>query len=156
MVVEAQAALPMAHLWGRGHTASSDGQFFSAAGQGETMNLVNARYGTEPGLKAYSHVSDQFAPFAVQTIPATASEAPYILDGLLMTDAGRRVSEQYADTGGFTDHVFALCAVLGFLFAPRIRDLPSKRLYAFEPKAAPTTLQPMIAARIREDRVVRN
>jgi TnpA family transposase len=64
--------------------------------------LVNAKYGTEPGIKAYSHVSDQFAPFAVQTIPATASEALYILDGLLMNDAGRRVREHYADTGGFT------------------------------------------------------
>ena len=61
MVVEAQSALPMARFWGMGETASSDGQFFSAAGQGEAMNLVNARYGTEPGLKAYSHVSDQFA-----------------------------------------------------------------------------------------------
>lgn len=51
-----------------------------------------------------------------------------------MTDAGRRVREHYADTGGFTDHVFALCAILGFDFAPRIRDLPSKRFYAFDPK----------------------
>ena len=54
------------------------------------MNLVNARYGSEPGLKAYTHVSDRFGPFATQTIPATVNEAPYILDGLLMTRAGRR------------------------------------------------------------------
>lgn len=27
--------------------------------------------------------------------------------------------------GGFTDHVFAACAILGYRFAPRIRDLPS-------------------------------
>ena len=156
MLVEAQAALPMARFWGAGETASSDGQFFSAAGPGEAMNLVNARYGTEPGLKAYSHVSDQFVPFAVRTIPATASEAPYILDGLLMTDAGRQVKEHYADTGGFTDHVFALCSTLGFGFAPRIRDLPSKRLYTFDPENAPTTLRPMIAARIREELITRN
>ena len=83
-VVEAQAALPMAAFWGTGRTASSDGQFFPAAGRGEALNLVNARYGTEPGVKAYSHVSDRFSPFATQTIPATVHEAPYILDGLLM------------------------------------------------------------------------
>ena len=82
-------------------------------------------------------------------IPATAHEAPYILDGLLSTDAGRRVTEQYADTGGFTDHVFAICAILGYFFAPRIRDLPSKRLYAFDPAAAPANLRPLIAGRIR-------
>ena len=28
------------------------------------MNLVNAKYGNEPGLKSYTHVSDQFGPFA--------------------------------------------------------------------------------------------
>ena len=32
------------------------------------MNLINAKYGHEPGLKAYTHVSDQFGPFATQTI----------------------------------------------------------------------------------------
>ena len=62
MVIEAQSALPMARFWGAGVTASSDGQFFSAARQGEAMNLINAKYGTEPGLKAYTHVSDQFGP----------------------------------------------------------------------------------------------
>ena len=71
MVVEAQAALPMAAFWGTGRTASSDDQFFPAGGWEEALNLVNARYGTEPGVKAYSHVSDRFSPFATQTIPST-------------------------------------------------------------------------------------
>ena len=44
VVVEAQAALPMAAFWGTGRTASSDGQSFPAAGRGEALNLVNARY----------------------------------------------------------------------------------------------------------------
>src|SRR4051812_49937381 len=48
-----------------------------------------------------------------------------------------------------TDHVFATCAILGFQFAPRIRDLPDKRLYAFDPSAAPAILQPLIAGRIK-------
>jgi hypothetical protein len=102
MVVEAQAALPMAAIWGAGKSSSSDGQFFPAGEQGEAMNLINAKYGSIPGLKAYSHVSDQYAPFATQIIPATVSEAPYILDGLLMNDTGRQVREHFADTGGFT------------------------------------------------------
>ena len=86
-----------------GRTASSAGLFFPAPGRGEALNLVNARYGAEPDVKAYSHVSDRFSPFATQTIPATVHEAPYILDGLLMNETGRRGREQYADTGGFTD-----------------------------------------------------
>ena len=84
---------------------------------GRSPQLVNARYGAEPGVKAYSHVSDRYSPFATQTIPATVHEAPYILDGLLMNETGRRVREQYADTGGFTDHVFAACSIPGELLA---------------------------------------
>lgn len=127
MVVAAQAKLPMSRFWGMGTSASSDGQFFPSARQGEVMNMVNAKYGSEPGLKAYTHVNDQFAPFASQTIPATVS-APYILDGLLMNEAGRQVGEQYADTAGFTDHLSRTSGMLGYRLVLRIRGLPSKRL----------------------------
>jgi TnpA family transposase len=105
MVIKAQSALPMAQFWGDGLTASSDGQFFPASRQGEAMNLINAKYGNDPGLKAYTHVSDQFGPFATQNIPATVSEAPFILDGLLMNETGKNIHEQYADTGGFTNRL---------------------------------------------------
>ena len=155
-VVEAQAALPMAAFWGTGRTASSDGQFFPAGGRGELLNLVNARYGTEPGVKAYSHVSNRFSPFATQTIPATVHEAPYILDGLLMNETGRRVREQYADTGGFTDHVFAACSILGYAFVPRIRDLPSKRLYVFERAGVPKHLRPLVGGKVNVELINRN
>lgn len=155
-VIEAQSALPMARFWGAGQTASSDGQFFPTTRQGEAMNLINAKYGQEPGLKAYTHVSDQFGPFATQTIPATVNEAPYILDGLLMTGAGQNIREQYADTGGFTDHVFAVTALLGFQFIPRIRDLPSKRLYLFDPAACPKELKGLIGGRIKEPLITAN
>jgi TnpA family transposase len=155
-VIEAQSAQPMARFWGAGQTASSDGQFFATTRQGEAMNLINAKYGQEPGLKAYTHVSDQFGPFATQTIPATVNEAPYILDGLLMTEAGQKVREQYADTGGFTDHVFAVTALLGFQFIPRIRDLPSKRLYLFDPAACPKELKGLIGGKIKEPLIAAN
>ncbi len=155
-VIQAQSALPMARFWGAGQTASSDGQFFPTTRQGEAMNLINAKYGQEPGLKAYTHVSDQFGPFANQTIPATVNEAPYILDGLLMTGAGQNIREHYADTGGFTDHVFAVTALLGFQFIPRIRDLPSKRLYLFDPAACPKELKGLIGGKIKERLITAN
>ncbi|MEV8668905.1 Tn3 family transposase, partial [Klebsiella pneumoniae] len=101
------------------------------------------RYGNDPGIKAYTHVNDRFAPFASRTIPATVSEAPYLLDGLTMNEAGRRIEEQYADTGGFTDHLFGISAMLGYRLVLRIRDLPSKRLYVFDPATTPSELRPL-------------
>ena len=46
-----------------------------------------------------------------------------MLDGLLYHQTGLRIEEHYTDTGGVTDHVFGLCPLFGFRFAPRIRDL---------------------------------
>ncbi|MET3439192.1 TnpA family transposase [Sphingomonas sp. 1185] len=156
VVVAAQGDLPMARVWGIGTTASADGQFYPAARQGEAMNRVNARYGNGPGIKAYTHVNNRFAPFASHTIPATVSEAPYLLDGLTMNEAWRRIEEQYADTGGFTDHLFGITAMLGYCLVLRIRDLPSKRLYVFCPGATPTELRPMAGGKAREALIVAN
>jgi TnpA family transposase len=46
-----------------------------------------------------------------------------------MNDTGKRIKEHYADTGGFTDHVFAMCSLLGYQFVPRLRNLSSLNLY---------------------------
>jgi len=155
-VIGAHARLPMARFRGEGLTASGDGQFFPTTRQGEAMNPVNARYGNGPGLKSRTHVSDQYGPFATRPIPATVNEAPYILDGLVMTVAGQRIREQYAGTGGFTDPVFAATALLGHLFIPRIRDLPSRRLHVFSPKTVPAGLAGLVGDRIRENTILAN
>jgi len=95
----------------------------------EAAGRVNARYGNDPGMLFYTHISDQYAPFHTQVINATVRDATYVLDGLLYHESDLRIAEHYTDTAGFTDHVFALMHLLGFRFAPRIRDLAEKRLY---------------------------
>ena len=76
-------------------------------------------------------------------IAATASEAPHVLDGLLYHQTGLQIVEHYTDTGGATDHVFGLCALLGFRFAPRLRDIKDRRLYVLPGQAVPAVLQPL-------------
>lgn len=147
VVIEKHQKLPLSAAWGQGLTSSSDGQFFPSGGSGEAMNLINAKYGNIPGVKAYTHISDQYGPYAIKTIPATAHEAPYILDGLTMNEAGKRIKEHYADTGGFTDHVFAMCALLGYQFAPRLRNLSSLKLYGIEGLTLPKVMRELVTAK---------
>lgn len=64
--------------------------------------------------------------------------------------------QHFAHTGGFTDHVFAACALLSYRFAPRIRDLPQKRLYAFNPSATPENVRALVGGKINEPLVERN
>ena len=144
-LIDAHNRQPLAAHWGSGSTSSSDGQFFRAGGRGEVGGLVNLHYGQEPGVKFYTHLSDQFGPYHTKVIAATANEAPHVLDGLLYHQSSLVINEHYTDTGGFSDHVFAMCRLLGFRFAPRIRDLKEKRLYLLPGMTAPPELASMVA-----------
>ena len=128
-LVNAQFRQPFAAYWGDGTTSSSDGQNFKTGGRGQFAGQVNLKYGQEPGVQFYTHLSDQYAPFHTKVINATVRDATHVLDGLLYHESDLRIEEHYTDTAGFTDHVFALMHLLGFRFAPRIRDLADKRLY---------------------------
>jgi TnpA family transposase len=152
-LIEAHRALPLARIWGDGTTSSSDGQFFRAGGSGEALGDVNARHGNEPGVAFYTHISDQFGPFHTKVIAATASEAQHVLDGLLQHGTGLRMIEHYTDTGGATDQVFGLLALLGFRFAPRLRDLKDRRLYVFRGQAVPEVLTGMVGGTVDADHV---
>ncbi len=115
--------------WGDGTTSSSDGQRFRAGGRGESTGHVNPKYGSEPGRLFYTHISDQYAPFSTRVVNVGVRDSTYVLDGLLYHESDLRIEEHYTDTAGFTDHVFALMHLLGFRFAPRIRDLGETKLY---------------------------
>ena len=135
-------------VWGDGGTSSSDGQFFRAGGHGEARADHNAKYGSEPGVKFYTHVSDRYAPFHSKVIAANASEAAHVLDGLLHHESSIDIREHYTDTAGAIDHVFGLCHLLGFRFAPRIRDLADRRLYVVGARTAYKALDPLIGGTI--------
>lgn len=128
-LVNVQHQQPLAAYWGEGTTSSSDGQRYRAGGRGEPSGQVNLKYGTDPSVMVYTHISDRYAPFHSKVINATVRDATHVLDGLLYHESDIKIEEHYTDTAGFTDHVFGLCHLLGFRFAPRIRDLSDKRLY---------------------------
>ena len=91
---------------------------------------------------------DRYSPFHTKVIAATSSEALHVLDGLLYHQSEVTTHRHHTDGGGDSDHVFALCTLLGFLFAPRIPDLKSRRLYSFGKASAYPSLEPLIAGRI--------
>src|SRR3546814_15991327 len=46
--------------------------------------------------------------------------------------------------------------MLGYRLVLRIRDLPSKRLYVFDPAATPSELRPLVGGKAREALIVSN
>lgn len=151
ILINAHHRLPFSRVWGDGTTSSSDGQFFRGAKRGASGGDINARYGVDHGFSFYTHVSDQRGPYHVNVISAAAHEAPYVLDGLTSHGTDLKIAEHYTDTGGATDHVFALCAMLGFRFCPRLRDFPDRRLASIAPASTYPAIGPLLGKRIRTD-----
>lgn len=147
-LVNEQDRQPLGAIFGPGTASSSDGQFFQATGFGRDSGRLNAHYGQKPGVKFYTHISDRYAPFFTKVIAATASEALHVLDALLYHQSEISQARHHTDGGGVSDHVFALCALLGFQFAPRIPDLKDRRLYTFEKPSTYPTLEGLITAKI--------
>ena len=79
------------------------------------------------------------------------NEAPHVLDRLMHHGTSLRIDTHYTDTGGASDHVFVLCAMLGFRFCPRLRDFPDRKFACIEPAASYKDLQPLFGRRIRTD-----
>ncbi|CDZ86639.1 transposase [Citrobacter koseri] len=127
-LVNAQKSRPLAALWGDGSISSSDGQNFRVGSHGRYAGQVNLKYGQEPGVQFYTHISDQYSPFYTKVI-SRVRDSTHVLDGLLYHESDLEITEHYTDTADFTEHVFALMHLLGFAFAPRIRDLHDKRLF---------------------------
>jgi TnpA family transposase len=113
--------------------------------------VTPTRYGHDPGLGFYTHVSDQHGHYSVRVMSATSREAPYVLDGLMHHGTGLRIGTHYTDTGGASDHVFIFCAMLGFRFCPRLRDLPDCKLATIGPASAYPDLAPILGRRIKVD-----
>jgi TnpA family transposase len=80
-------------------------------------------------ISIYTHISDQYSVFSTIVISCALREATYVLDGLLSNNTNINPEFHCTDTHGYTDHLFALCYLLGISFQPRLSDLPHQALY---------------------------
>ena len=150
-IIDAHHALPFASVWGSASRTSSDGQFFAS---GRNAGEINAKYGPDPGLKIYSFLSGRYGSFHSNVIGATAGEAPFVPDGLVGNAALFDLLVHHVDTGGVSDHVFALFHLLGLSFAPRLRDFPDRRLACFGRPGRWKELAPLMGKPINEEVVL--
>ena len=152
-IVNFHHRLPYSSIWGSGTTSSSDGQAFKFGSRRDSAAQANAKYGSDPVIMFYTHISDQFSPFYSKVIHSTHRDATYVLDGLLYHSSELKIKEHYTDTAGYTQHVFALCGLLGFKFSPRIKNIGGKSLYSINrPKNYPV-LTPFISRSINLKRI---
>jgi TnpA family transposase len=134
-------------FWGDGSTSSSDGMRVQV-GVSSLHADANPHYGTGKGATMYRFVSDQFSTFYTKVINTNARDAVHVIDGLLYHETDLNIEEHYTDTAGYTDQVFGLSHLLGFKFAPRIRDISELKLYCIEKASSYSKIEKILNRRI--------
>ena len=77
-----------------------------------------------------------------------------MLDGLVGNAAQFDPLVHHVDTGGVSDHVFALFHLLGLSFAPRLRNFHDRRLACFGRPGRWKELAPLMGKPINEEVVL--
>ena len=113
------------------HT-SSDGQKYNLASSIYSTNAgFSFKYfGTDEGVVVYTFIDESHRLFHSQVINVNERESAYVIDGLLHNGAVRSTIHS-TDTHGFSSVVFGLTHLLGFGFAPRIKNFKKQQLYGF-------------------------
>lgn len=116
----------------KNHTAS-DGQKFNLSVDSLNSGYSFKYFGLGRGVSRYSFVDESHRLFYTTVINASEREAAYVIDGLMHQDVIQSDIHS-TDTFGYSEVIFALTHLLGFEFAPRIKNFKDQQLYAFEPK----------------------
>lgn len=132
-IIDCHKQLEESGLYGSGLMSGSDGQRFAVRGG----NILGGYYPRYFGyykrvVTVYTHLSDQLDVFKTQVVSCGPRESLYVIDGLERHNTVLRPKEHATDTHGFTEHVFALCYLLGYSFMPRLRDLTDQQLYKMD------------------------
>jgi TnpA family transposase len=130
------------------HT-SSDGQKFNIK---SSIDSTNAGYsfkyfGTAKGISVYTFIDESHKLFYSTVINVNERESGYVIDGLMHNDVVKSDIHS-TDTHGFSEVIFGLTHLLGFSFAPRIKNFKDQQLYGIHtPKHYTQKEYPLIPKR---------
>jgi len=146
-------ALPL--FWGDGTTSSSDGMRVQV-GVSSLLAEANPHYGSGKGVTIYRFVSDKFSSFYLNVISTNTRDALHVIDGYLYHETDLNIQEHFTDTAGYTDQIFGLTQILGFKFAPRIRDISDLKLYSFGSTSDYPKIETILKGKINTKVIVKN
>ncbi|MGK4397521.1 Tn3 family transposase [Escherichia coli] len=87
-LVDFQATLPLAQIWGGGEVASADGMRFVTPVRTINAGPNRKYFGNNRGITWYNFVSDQYSGFHGIVIPGTLRDSIFVLEGLLEQETG--------------------------------------------------------------------
>ncbi len=128
-LIDAQAKVPIAQLWGGGLLASVDGLRFVVPVRTLNAGPSPKYFGYKRGLTWLNAVNDQVAGIGAQVVSGTPRDSLHILDVLLNLDAGPKPDLIATDEASYSDIVFGVFRMLGYRFSPRIAAIGDTRYW---------------------------
>lgn len=129
VLIDAQAAIPIAQTWGGGLLASVDGLRFVVPVRTINAGPSPRYFGYKRGITWLNAVNDQVAGIGQIVVPGTPRDSLHILDALINLDAGPKPEVVTTDNASYSDMVFGLFALLGYRFSPGFADMPDQRYW---------------------------
>jgi len=112
------------------HTAS-DGQKFEVRTDSLNANHSFKYFGKGQGVTANTFIDERNLLWHSLVFSASERESAYVIDGLMHNDIIKSDIHS-TDTHGYSEAIFATTHLLGFSFAPRIKNLKKQTLYIFK------------------------
>lgn len=112
------------------HT-SSDGQKFNVTEESLNASYSFKYHGKSKGLSEYSHIDAGHRFYHSDVITSAERESQYVIDGLMRNEVVKSDIHS-TDSHGQSLTVFGVMYLLGFTFAPRIKNVHKKHLYALK------------------------
>jgi TnpA family transposase len=125
------------------HT-SSDGQKFEVKVESLNANHSFKYFGKGKGVSVYSFIDERHLLFHSTVISAAERESAYVIDGLMHNDVVKS-DVHSTDTHGYSEMIFGTMHLLGFSYAPRIKNLKRQRLYTFKSRRSWDRAQAKVA-----------
>ncbi len=112
------------------HTAS-DGQKFEVRTDSLNASHSFKYFGKGQGVSVYTFIDERNLLWHSLVFSAAERESAYVIDGLMRNDVVKSDIHS-TDTHGYNEAIFATTHLLGFSYAPRIKNLKKQTLYIFK------------------------
>ncbi len=132
-VLKVLDSLPLTEIYrkepGVLHT-SSDGQKHEVVVDSLNSNYSYKYFGKDQGVTAYGFLDERQLDWYGTVFSSAEKEAHYVIDGLMHNDVVKSDIHS-TDTDGYSEVVFGVTNLLGYSFAPRLKNLKTKAIYSF-------------------------
>ncbi|MEH0973849.1 Tn3 family transposase [Micromonospora sp. CPCC 205546] len=156
VLIEAQATIPLARLWGGGLVAAVDGMRFVVPVRTADARANPKYFARKRGVTWLNMVSDQAIGLAGKVLSGTPRDTLNVVDLVYNPDGGPQPEVLITDAGSYSDVVFGIVTLLGFDYRPVLADLPDAKLWRVDALADYGVLDKTARGRVDLDKIRRH